>query len=73
MFFGGRSMIAPTSSKENRVSRQSVDKPSGAAAPNGFPRGEAVERSETEEEIGWELWTKKTQILMSVFVQKPTF
>ena len=52
---------------------QTVDKHSGAAAPNGFPRGEAVERSETEEEIERELWTKKTQILMSVFVQQPTF
>ena len=56
-----------------RLFPQAVDKPSGAAAPNGFPRGEAVERSETEEEIGRELWTKKGQILMGVFVQKPTF
>ena len=29
MFFGGRSMIAPTSSKENRVSRQSALPPRG--------------------------------------------
>ena len=29
-----------------------VEEPSGAAAPNRFPRGEAVERSETEEEFG---------------------
>ena len=31
---------------------QTVKEPSGAAAPNRFPRGEAVERSETEEEFG---------------------
>ena len=41
--------------------------------PMASPGGEAVERSEPEEEIGRELWTKKSQILMGVFVQQPPF